>query len=78
MVGITEESPRAFRRVIEQEYQPWQAGLASGLELQLGVGQLGAVADWRAIPETDDGDVRIRGRTALRQTALGWASRAVK
>jgi hypothetical protein len=65
MVGINEESPRAFRRVIEQEYQPWQAGLTRGLELQLGVGQLGAVAYWRAIPETDDGEEHIRGSYCL-------------
>ena len=61
VVGINQESPRAFGRVIEQEYQPWQAGLTRGLELQLGVGQLGAVAYQRAIPETDDGEEDIRG-----------------
>jgi hypothetical protein len=60
VLAVLRQSPRAFRRVIEQEYQPWQAGLTSGLELQLGVGQLGAVADWRAIPETDNGEEHIR------------------
>ena len=70
MVGINEQSPWALRRVIEQEYQPWQADLTSGLELQLGVGQLRAVADWRAIPETDDGDEHIRGPYCLLSDAL--------
>ncbi|MGQ0716127.1 MAG: hypothetical protein ACT4NP_02215 [Pseudonocardiales bacterium] len=42
--GINEQIPRAFRRVVEQEYQARQVGLTGGLELQLGVGQLRAVA----------------------------------
>jgi hypothetical protein len=70
---INEQSPRPFRRVIEQKHQPRQASLTSGLELQLGVGQLRAVPYRRAVPETDEGDVHIRGphRLAAYLAGLG-------
>jgi len=45
--------------VVQQEEQAFQAGLGGGFEFELGVGQVGAVADRGAVAQADQADVDV-------------------
>jgi hypothetical protein len=59
--SINKQTLRTFRVVAEQEHQPGQTRFASGLELQLGIGQLRLISHRRSVLKSDNGHINIGG-----------------